>query len=135
VKNWRVVFARARGTAQRTVRAKFSAIILLSWEAHGRTIARPSSARVSDTPEPARAQSRLAPAASRRRNHRGIIQIRRSPKDDMITTALLQRVQILASTVNLFETHPGGWSLVDNKRNTHTANFMETVCVARKDVT
>jgi hypothetical protein len=37
-------------------------IILLSWEAHGRTIARPSSVRGSDTTEPARAQSRLAPA-------------------------------------------------------------------------
>ena len=55
--------ARARGTALHTVLAKFSAIILLSSEAQGRTIARPSSARGSDTTVPARAQSRPAPAA------------------------------------------------------------------------
>jgi hypothetical protein len=55
--------SRARGTALHTVRAKFSAIILLSSEAQGRTIARPSSARGSDTTVPARAQSRPAPAA------------------------------------------------------------------------
>jgi hypothetical protein len=54
--------ARARGTAHRTVRANLSAIILLSSEAQGRTIARPS-ARGSDTTVPAGAQSRPAPAA------------------------------------------------------------------------